>query len=70
MFSYFEQVIEFLSQIVYWLNWGINTCQGILSTGTQSLTQWTDFFSALPAPVSWLCISTLTVSVFKFIRGR
>lgn len=70
MFSYFEQVIEFLSQIVYWLNWGINTCRGILSTGAQSLAQWTDFFQGLPVPVSWLCISTLTVSVFKFIRGR
>lgn len=70
MFSYFEQVIEYLSQIVYWFNWTIGTCKNILTVGSDSISQWTGFFQGLPAPVNWLCVSSLTVTVFKFIRGH
>lgn len=70
MFDYFDEVIEFLSQIVYWLNWGIGTCKNILTVGTDSISQWTGFFMELPAPAAWLCVSSIAVMIFEFIRGR
>lgn len=70
MFDFFDETIEFLSQITYWINWGVGTCKNILTAGTGSLVQWSEFFVSLPEPASWLCISTLAVLIFSFIRGR
>lgn len=70
MFDFFEEIAEFLSQLVA----NTNSFQSFLTDAVYSFSdvlEWVkDFSSNLGAPFSWCIPIVMLFTVFDFIRGR
>lgn len=70
MFDFFNEIMEFLSQVVYWGNWGIDFMTDFVSASAASLGAAVQMFSAVDVRAAWIVPASLTVIVFDFVRGR
>lgn len=70
MFDFFEEVIEYLSQVVTNQNWFSSTIDSFLSSAEGTLRFLSSFSQSVPALLSWVLLASGVVLVFDFIRGR
>lgn len=70
MFDFFDEIIEFLSQIVSWANWAINGVESFLMLAAGVSAPWLEQIESFPPAYSWLFIGVIGMLVFDFIRGR
>lgn len=70
MIDFFDELIEFLSQVVYWGNWGIDFILDFVSASASSFESVSAMFSHVDARIAWIVPASFVVIVFEFIRGR
>lgn len=70
MFDFFDEVIEFLSQVATIFNWGWNFIQHVISVFSGTFQQFQPVLASVPAPLTGIIIFTVAVALFDFIRGR
>lgn len=70
MFSFFSEVIEFLSQVVFNSNYVSDFLGNIISSGSESIVFIGKFSSSFPSTFAWILPAALVVLIFDFVRGR
>lgn len=70
MFDFFDEVIEFLNQVVDMINWFFSFIWSVLTTAGTSVGHISDMASGFPAPFAALILLSLGALIFEFIRGR
>lgn len=70
MFDFFNEITDFLSQLVT----NANDFKSFLANSLQSFSdvlEWVkEFSNNMPAPYSWVIPLVLMFTVFDFVRGR
>lgn len=70
MFSYFFEIIQFLSQVVHWI---ANLFPFLLKITSSSVTRFSSLssvLSAVPSAIGAIALLTFSYYMFDFIRGR
>lgn len=70
MFDFFAEIIEFLSQIVYMINWGFGYLRSVIDLTSDKMAQFQPVLSAIPAPIAALILFVIASYIFDFVRGR
>lgn len=72
MFDFFLEICDNASQYVTNFNWCLQMTRDFLTQAFQNqyVIEAIDYIRMLPAPFSGIFLTTISITVFDFIRGR
>lgn len=70
MFDFFDEVIEFLNQVVSNSNYISNFVDNMIASSSDAVVFISKFSLAFPSPFAWVLPASLVALMFDYVRGR